>query len=325
MKMISWFFLATLTPATLATPASWEQHFSQGEKYEQQGQHAAAGREFEAALPSAEELGPNDPRLPLTLHNLGTIARELGRYAESERYYQRAVFIWENNHPQSLPELAGTLQNLGALNMVWGRYARAESFYRRALALRIKALGPADPSVGASLHGLAELSAARHRYAEAGDLYRQAEPILRQAWGPNSLRMADLWHNWGFLCYDLHRDSEARELLERAAAVYETNLPEHPNMAIILRNLAELDMRSGDLQMAGERFERSLRICQKSLPADHEQTGIILGAYSRYLEQVKRKKEARLAVEESRAILAKHGKDSGTAYTVDASSLRSKL
>jgi tetratricopeptide (TPR) repeat protein len=317
MPTTAWFLFLILTPA-----ANWEQHFSQGEKLERQGLHAAAQSEFETSLASAEQLGPDDPKLPLTLHNLGTVARELGRYPESERYFQRAVYMWETNHPQRQVELAGTLQNLGALNMVWARYGRAESFYRRAYALRLTALGPTHPHVGASLHGLAELAAARHRYAEADDLYRQAEPILRAAYGPASLRMADLWHNWGFLNSELHRDAAARVLLDQAAAIYRSTLPDHPNAAIILRNLAELDLRAGNLTLARDRLERALQICEKSLPPNHQQTGMILQTYARYLEQARQKKEARLAIEKSRAILAKQQKETGEAYTIDVAALR---
>ena len=304
--------ILTAVSTLYAAGAAWDQHFSKGENLERQGQHAAAGREFQAALAEAEQLDPSDASLPLTLHNLGTVARELGSYPEAERYYQRAVSIWETRHRESPTQLAVTLQNLGALNMVWGRLSRAETFYRRAYELRLQSLGPNHPHVGASLHGMAELAAARHRYPQADDLYRQAAAVLQAAYGPDSLRVADVWHNWGYLCKEMqHRDPEARTMLDRAAAIYEKTVPDHPNMAIILRNLAELDMKAGDLTQAGERFERSLSICRKSLPPGHEQTGIILSAYGRYLQQAGRKKEAKMVTEKAREILTK------PTYTVD--------
>jgi tetratricopeptide (TPR) repeat protein len=321
MRLTAWVLLLMLLPATAlgSSDSDWEQHFSNGEGLEHEGRHVAAGREFEAALSVAEQLGPDNRRLPVTLHNLGTIARELGRYSESERYYQRAVSIWETHHPQRLTELAGTLQNLGALNMVWGRFSRAETFYRRAYELRLGALGPEHPEVGASLHGLAELAMFQHHYTQAEELYPQAGKILEAAYGADSLRIADVWHNWGFLYSQMRRDEEARSLLDRAAAIYDKNVPGHPNMAVILVNLAELDMRAGDLTQAGTRLERSVRICESSLPPDHEQTGIILEAYGRFLSLTKQKKEAKTMMEKSRAILAKGMKDTGAAYTIDIS------
>ncbi len=70
------------------------------------------------------------------------------------------------------------------------------------------------------------------------------------------------------------------------------------------------------MAQAGERFERALRICEKSLPPGHEETGIILGAYGRFLYQVKRNKEAQMAMERSRSILGK------SAYSIDVSAWR---
>jgi tetratricopeptide (TPR) repeat protein len=280
MPLTAWVLLLAV--------AFWDQHFSNGERLERAGQHAAAAREFEAALDAAGQLGPADWRLPLTLHNLGAVARQLARYPESESYYRRAIPLWETHHPQRLAELAGTLQNLGSLDMVRGRLADAERNYRRAYELRLGALGPAHPDVGISLHGLAELAAVRRRYDEAETLYRQASAILQTAYGADSLKVADVRHNLGCLYSAVHREAEARSMLELAAEAYEKTVPEHPNLAVILRNLADLDLASGDLAHAGERLQRALRICEKSLPPDHEQTGIIRSDYARLLDRRKR-------------------------------------
>jgi len=321
MRTTVWAFLLALAPAIAAdsTESLWDQHSSKGTTLERQGQHTAAEREFVAALPLAETLGADDWRLPLTLHNLGTVTRELGRYPESERYYRRAISIWETHHPRLQVELAGTLQNLGALNLMWGRFSRAELNYRRAYELRLNALGPSHPQVAASLHGLAELATARRRYPEAEELYRQAIPILEAAYGANSFTVADISHNLGVLYSEMHRDAEARTLLERAATIYDQTTPSHPNLATILCNLANLDLKAGDLASAGERLERALRICEKSLPPDHQETAIVLAAYGKFLGETHRKKEAKLATERARAILSQTAKERGYAHTFDAS------
>jgi tetratricopeptide (TPR) repeat protein len=314
-------FLLTLVSASAvdSTESLWDQHSSRGSTLERQGQHTAAEREFAAALPLAETLGPDNWRLPLTLHNLGSVMRELGRYPESERYYRRAISIWEVHLPRRQVELAGTLQNLGALDLMWGRYSRAELNYRRAYELRLNALGPSHPQVAASLHGLAELATARRRYPEAEELYRRATPILEAAYGADSLTVADIFHNLGVLYSEMHRDAEARTRLERAAAIYDQTVPSHPNLATILYNLAELDLKAGDLARAGERLERAMRICETSLPPDHQETAIVLAAYGRFLSQTHHKKEAKLASERARAILSQTARERGYAYTFDAS------
>jgi tetratricopeptide (TPR) repeat protein len=216
-------------------------------------------------------------------------------------------------------ELAASLDNLGALHLALGRPSRAEPFYRRAYQLQVKALGPNHPKVGGSLHGLAQAAHQLHRYSEAEELYRRAVAL-----SDSPLRAADVAHNFALLYHDMHRDADAIPLLESAEAAYAQTAPNHPKLAVILRNLAELEAAAGNRTRAGDLFERAVRICEVSLPPDHPQTGIILQAYGQFLYQTKRKADARAVTERSRAILARTQRDSGAAYTVDASSFARK-
>jgi tetratricopeptide (TPR) repeat protein len=126
--------------------------------------------------------------------------------------------------------------------------------------------------------------------------------------------------DWALLYRDLHRDDDAHPLLERALAAYEKAAPLHPKLAIILRNLAELEADQGNLERSGQLFSRALRICDVSLPPDHPQTAFILQAYGRFLVKSGRKREARVATDRARTILAKGARENGTVYTIDVSS-----
>jgi tetratricopeptide (TPR) repeat protein len=307
-----------LTSAALAQ-TTWEARFHQGDALEREGQYAAASREFSAALAEAERLGPDDWRLPLTLHNLGAVDRELGRYAEAEQCYRRAIAIWEQRHPKRTLELASSLYNLASLHLVLGRLSRAEPLYRRAYELRLAALGPEHRLTGVSLEGLAHLLQERHRYSEADELYARAAAILEGSFGPQSTEVANISHNRALLYRDQHRDAEALPLLRQAAAIYEKAAPSHPKLAIILRNLAELEASQGDMARAAELFTRAVQICTVSLPPGHPQTGIILAAYGKFLLKANRKDEARAVTAQAQSILAKSAQESGTAHTVDVS------
>jgi tetratricopeptide (TPR) repeat protein len=319
MKLTPWIAMLCLLPPACAGETPWEQHFHRGDALERAGNYAEAAPQFETALTEAERLGPADWRLPLTLHNLGAVNRELGHYPEAERYYRRAISLWESHQPERARELAGSLHNLAVLHMMLGRLSQAEPLYRRAYELRRGALGPSDPLTASSMHGLAELLQQRRKYAEADALYLQAATVIEAAHGANSLEVADISHNRALLYRDMHRDAEARPLLERAAAIYDSAAPQHPKLAVVLRNLAELRASRGDTAEAAHLFARALRICDESLPADHPQTGVILQAYARFLQQTHRNKEARAMTERARAILAKDNREGGAAYTVDAS------
>jgi len=309
--------MKTLLPLLFALGAfaaegSLDRHLSQGQLLESQGRYEDAAREFEAALPEAERLGPADVRLPLTLHNLGAVYRALGRYPEAERSYRRAIAIFEAGRPRWNAELAATLDNLGALNLALGRPSRAEPLYRHACQLEGNARS-------VSLQGLAQAAHQLHRYVDAEELYRRATALAE-----SPLAAADISHNLALLYRDLRRDADARPLLERAASAYETAAPRHPKLAVIQRNLAELEAAAGNPSRAGSLFERSLAICDESLPPDHPQTGIILQAYAQFLSRTGRKKDARAAAERSRAILAHAQAETGAAYTVDLSAFARK-
>lgn len=165
--------------------------------------------------------------------------------------------------------------------------------------------------LGMTLHGLAQAAHQRRRYAEAEDFYRRAAAILQSA------ALADVWHNWSALYRETGPDDQARPLLESAAAIYEKSWPLHPKLAIILRNLAELEADARHSARAEDLFNRSLQICDASLPAGHPQTGVILQAYARFLRNTHRKTEARQVGQRASAILA-----SGMRATVDVSEFK---
>ena len=271
----------------------------------------AAAQEFEAALAD----NPSGDKLALILHNLGTVERQLGRYPEAERHLRRAVAIWQQHEPTNQTELASSLQNLATLYLTLGRLSQAEPLYRRAYDLRRATLGDQHPLTALSLHCLAELLHTRRRYVEAEDLFTRASARL----DPNSLEFADLSHNRAILYRDMHRDPESKPLLERAAAIYETSGPTHPNLAIILRNLADLDPTHADTL-----FARSLAICAASLPPDHPQTAIILEAYATHLDHTSRKKEGRPLHQRAHSILAASARTSGANLTIDVLALTAK-
>src|SRR5262249_30139418 len=141
----------------------WDLHFQRGEELHRAGQLAASAREFAVALGEAERLGPEDWKLPLTLHNLGEVDRELGCDFEAERLYRQAISIWETHHPARKIELAATLENLGALYLSRGQFGQAERCYRRA--------NDVSPNAGPVLHGLAQAAHGQSRYRQAEDLY----------------------------------------------------------------------------------------------------------------------------------------------------------
>ncbi len=73
--------------------------------YRAGGRHAEAAELYRRSAEMWERLlGPRQPRLAVTLHNLGTVCAELGEAEEAKRYLLRAIAIWEESYGVDSPQ-----------------------------------------------------------------------------------------------------------------------------------------------------------------------------------------------------------------------------
>ena len=120
-----------------------------------------AGR-YAEALPLAQAMvaqldkGAPNRDLAGALNNLGQVYSGIGRDAEAEPLYERALAMMGSAAGIDSAEMAPVLNNLAALYQRQERYAEAEPLFKRALALREKALPPGHPDVGQALNNLAQ-------------------------------------------------------------------------------------------------------------------------------------------------------------------------
>jgi tetratricopeptide (TPR) repeat protein len=91
----------------------------------------------ESAQPHAVDSLPFADLLTLR----GVLHSEMGRYAEAERDYRRALEIVEREPAPGDTRLGRLYRNLASLQVARRRPARAEAYARRALALSIEAFG----------------------------------------------------------------------------------------------------------------------------------------------------------------------------------------
>ena len=79
----------------------------------------------------AAKLQPDNPEY---LNMAGRIAYDLGRYAEAQTFFEKALAIREKALGPEHPDVAASLNNLAELYRAQGQYAKAEPLYQRALA-----------------------------------------------------------------------------------------------------------------------------------------------------------------------------------------------
>ena len=127
---------------------------------------------YAEALPLAQamvaqlEKGPPNRDLAGAINNLAQVYSDMGRDAEAEPLYKRALAIMEKSAGLDSADIAPELNNLAALYERQLRYAEAEPLFKRALAIREKALGANHPDVGQSLNNLATLYERQDRHAD---------------------------------------------------------------------------------------------------------------------------------------------------------------
>src|SRR5205823_14467784 len=100
----------------------WTQSIDVGTKYHEEGKYSQAEKAYLSALREAERFPEQDPRLSLSLNNLGFLYYDQGRYDEAEPLYLRALNLRERFLGAQHPDLASTLNNLGELYRAQARH-----------------------------------------------------------------------------------------------------------------------------------------------------------------------------------------------------------
>ncbi|MDH3669747.1 MAG: tetratricopeptide repeat protein [Gammaproteobacteria bacterium] len=156
---------------------TWDEDAQAGVQAYLHGDYAAAERHLLAALRTAEEMGPEDPRLALSLNNLALVYHAQGRYDEAEPVYKRAISITERALGPDHPNLAASLGNLAELYRTQKKYVEAEPLYREALMIWQQAVGSYDLQVALWLEDCADVLRKLNRNQEAAKMEARANVI----------------------------------------------------------------------------------------------------------------------------------------------------
>jgi eukaryotic-like serine/threonine-protein kinase len=223
----------------------------------------------ERALSDFDQALALDPVDADALREKGSAYEALGRHAEAEATYRRAVELH--------PAYWGNHSRLGRFYFRAGRYAEAERAFRRAIALtpdNVRAwasLGGVLQTAGRSEEAVAALERSltlRPTYAAASNL--GTIEFMRGGYGAaarafeRALQIDDrdyrVWRNLGASYYWAPgKRDEARAAFERAARLAEAQLRVNPREAAVLVELADCYAMLGDRARAQERVARALR------------------------------------------------------------------
>jgi tetratricopeptide (TPR) repeat protein len=145
----------------------WQMYTDSGKAYFQMRQYKESENMLGSALQVAEQFGPGDQRLTLSLNNLARLRQAQKRFAEAEELYNRALAIVESEHGRQHPDSAVCLSNLAGLLQFEQKYPEAEAAYTEAIAILESTLGPDHESIGRVLGNYVALLRKMGRAADA--------------------------------------------------------------------------------------------------------------------------------------------------------------
>jgi CHAT domain-containing protein/Tfp pilus assembly protein PilF len=238
----------------------------------------SAGK-YSEAIPLAEamlanlEKGSPTRDLAGAMNNLAQLYGDVGRDAEAEPLFKRALAIMEKTVGLDSIDIAPELNNLAALYQRQQRYAEAEPLFKRALALSEKQLPAGHPDIGRALNNLATNYERQDLHADSEPLFRRALAIYEKAAGPESPAVATLLSNLGQVVKAEGRYGDAEPLIKRSLAIHEkVQGQNHPDVARSLNNLADLYQRQNRFADAEPLFKRALAIREAAVGPDHPNT-----------------------------------------------------
>ncbi len=262
--------------------------YLQGQNYELQINYPEAERYYRKAAAIDDEN-------PIYLNAHAVILNTLGRYAEAEPLFRRALANFEKTFGPEHLYVAASLSNLARFLQDQGKYNEAEPLHRRALAINEKTLGPEHLLVASTLNHLASLLEAQGKYSEAEPLFRRVLAITEKVWGPEHQDIVICLNNLACVLEKQGKYAEAEPLYRRALAIIEkAHGAEHPDVARILNNLAHLLCDMGKGNEAELLYRRALTITEKVLGPQHPDVATILNNLAQLLQDMGKFAEAEL-------------------------------
>ena len=263
-----------LPVAVILGAAAWKDLKADSEKLFQQQRYFEAVAQAEAAVRQAEvEFGPDHVNVAASLNDLAGMYRTLVsdaylKYTQTApALYQRALAICEKTVGSNDLNVATILNNLGELYRVQGDFDRAEPLYQQALDIFQARLGSQHPLINELLEKLADLRQARASRAPSQPL---ADPRRMLALQPSGAASGEAQSE-----APVNQQAETEVEYKWKLTALESALgPDHPTVAALLVNLADLYKREGRYAEAETLYHRILKIEEQEYGVSHEKTAV---------------------------------------------------
>ncbi|UJR31907.1 hypothetical protein I4U23_019381 [Adineta vaga] len=201
------------------------------------------------------------------LLSLGRILRQMGKFDQAEKFYQRFLDEKQDENDQNLAQCYHLLGN-NAFDQ--GKYVQSFKYHLKSLEIKKENFPSNDPSLAYSLNSLGIVSWKKGNKEQALGYYQQALHIWIEAYGEDDLRVAMCYNNIAIIYDDEKNYFQALEYYEKTLSIRLKHLPkEHYQIGDIYNNIGTVHHSLNHLDLALEYLHGSLEIFEKILTSKH--------------------------------------------------------
>jgi len=207
------------------------------------------------------------------LISVGRVAYFQGEYLHAERYYGKALFLYERM-PKNNNNIERIIYGeLAILNLALCKYEEAEKMWKNILSN--EDLLYEDPLYEAVIYNnLGNLYISQALYREAENFLSKALNIFIKEVGEGSFEAGCSFHNLASLYAVQYEYEKAEKFYKKAMVIREGKLGQnHPETASTYYGLAILYREQHKYELAEQLFENALYIWIEKLGKNHQHTG----------------------------------------------------
>ena len=193
-----------------------------GELYRHMGDYERA----EPFLQKAVSLAANTPAAAFSLNNLALVQKAIGKYAEAEQSYKKAIDIYQSLGKTNHPDYTNPINNLGELYRTMGRLQEAVYAFEEVIEVRKKTLGTDHPNYANAVNNLALVEFSLGMYTEAEKHLLECKEIYKKTLGEKDKFYANSLNNLASLYKAQGKLLKAEESYKECLRIFKTTYGE---------------------------------------------------------------------------------------------------
>lgn len=211
-----------------------------------------------------------DLNLALPNNTLGILYLNAGDFAQSQVYFEKALYWRKLQIPEDTPALATVYDNLGSVCAQNGELKRAELFLKQGLQLRKKKFGEWHLFVATSENNLANFYKWIGDYAKSKTGYENALKIYTKNALEASPTYALYLNNLGSILRIMGQPDSALILARQSLDMRQKRLgPNHPDVSVSFNSIGAIFADKQEYYLALDHFEKSLTVLLHNGTASH--------------------------------------------------------